>query len=93
MNLNKKIFISNLIIFLIILFSYYHIFGYLNKINNEISYKNYLKEKEAPLLIGEKEPQTEKLKLGIEMYLLNSLLLILILNNLYYLMKQNKTIK
>jgi hypothetical protein len=92
--INKKIFIYNCITFICLLIGFfflnYHLeavnyeYSYRNYINYEYSYKNYQND------FNFEENKTEPLKIKPVLIGITAINLILLLNNLYYLMKYYK---
>jgi hypothetical protein len=87
---------SNIIILVLSLYSFYSLFIIANELNNEISYKNYLKQQQQitntnPFIIDDlipiEETTPEQLKFNNFILIALSINLILILNNLYFLNK------
>jgi hypothetical protein len=86
----QKLYINNIITFIILLLAFYSANNYLSEINYEMSYRNHKSSNEINFnipTINETiiEEETETLKLGNDIIIFIALSLFLILNGLYYL--------
>lgn len=86
-NFNKKMLICNIATFLVLLISFYIIYGYYQEYNFELQYRNYNPNNQIPTKIQINDSKGEKMKME---YIIKSSIplglgLILILNTMYYI--------
>lgn len=100
LNLDTKLIISHLILFFLTLASFHYSIKYLNLINNEISFRRYIKNKAyldfkleniqqlENKTLPKLNPKPEKVNVSYFYIIILMIQLIIILNNLYYIMKK-----
>jgi len=93
-NLENKILYQNIALFILLFYSFCMIYVYLQEVNFEFQYQNYLKEKEQSInlilnnnsSIQEQEPETFKIGKGLLIAMCISI--IIILDQITYFIKK-----
>jgi hypothetical protein len=98
-SIRRKVLIINIIILILLLILFQSVYSTTILINNEISFKNYLKEQDKYILNPKGEIETrepEKIKFPLYIYLVLTITLILLIEEMYSyyeLSKKEKYIK